>query len=42
MSTIINKLTIDFETYFSTTPTWTKANRYSIVYPSLIYDLQTS
>ena len=34
MSTIVNRLTIDFETLFSITFTWTKVNWYSIVYPS--------
>ena len=31
---------IDFRIYFPTTPTWTKANQYSIIYPSLIYYLR--
>ena len=41
MSTIVNRLMIDFGTYFLTTPIWTKVNRYSIEYPSLTYDHQT-
>ena len=41
ISTTLNRLTIDFETQFPTTPIWTKANWYSIVYPSLIYNLRT-
>ena len=32
---------IDFRIYFSITPTWTKANQYSIIYPPLIYHLKT-
>ena len=38
MSTTINKLTIDLGTQFSITLTWIKANQYSIVYSSSIYD----
>ena len=38
MNTIINRLMIDFETQFTTTLTWTKTNRYSIVDPSLTCD----
>ena len=34
MSTIVNRLMIGFKTQFLTTLTWTKANQYSIVYPS--------
>ena len=41
MSTIVNRLMIDFGTYFSTTLTWTKVNRYSIEYPSLTCGHQT-
>ena len=41
MSTIVNRLTIDFGTYFSTTSTWTKANWYSIEYPFSTCDHQT-
>ena len=32
---------IGFKTYFSITPTYIKANQYSIIYPSLIYHLRT-
>ena len=32
---------IGFRTQFSKTFTWTKANQYSIIYPSLIYHLRT-
>ena len=31
---------IDFRIYFPTTPTWTKVNQYSIIYPFLIYHLK--
>ena len=32
---------IDFRTQFPTTPTWIKANQYSVIYLSLIYNLKT-
>ena len=41
MNTIVKRLTIGFETYFPTTLTWTKANRYSIIYPSSTCDHRT-
>ena len=40
-SSTVNRLMIGFGTHFPTTPTWTKANRYSIEYPSSICDDRT-